>query len=93
MSAYIKNLQAIVAAQLADAAAGGPPALAQRIEAIIGDATTTRIQDLVRAVQADARAIGTVLRALGFRRERIWSGDDYALTRWKRTSATVSRTQ
>src|SRR4051794_3071851 len=88
MSAYIKRLGAIVAS--APATSAEAP-LARRITALVGAATITHVESLRQALNADPRAIGAALRELGFRRERIWSGDEYALTRWRRESSALVR--
>jgi len=83
MSAYIKILQERVSAA-ALASEASTPTLRDRIASIVGDATRTTIPDLQRSLDADARAIGAALRELGFQRRRIWSGEGYALTSWRR---------
>jgi len=84
MSAYIERLNRNVAAEVGRAAATRQPDLTTRVAAIVGDGTTTRIPELQRTLDADPRALGAVLRRLGFRRSRVWSGDEYALTQWQR---------
>src|SRR5947208_17197619 len=75
MSAYILRLRRLVAADVGNSDAS-EITLEGRVAAIVGDATTTSIPDLQRDLDADSRALGAALRRLGFRRERIWSGDD-----------------
>src|ERR1700736_3188247 len=75
ISSYIRKLQQSSAAE-AEHAAFARPGLEERVAAIVGEGTTTRIPDLQRVLDADARAIGSALRAMGFKRKRIWSGDD-----------------
>lgn len=86
-SSYIATLERVVLAEAEAARADASLSnLSTRVAAIIGNGTSTRIPDLQRSLGADPRAIGAVLRKLGFRRRRMWRGDDYALTCWQRAS-------
>lgn len=85
MSAFVKKLRAEAAARAASYVSLEQE-LQQRVAVAIGDRTTISIPELQRALYADPRAIGRALRALGYRRKRIWSGPDYAFTRWQRSS-------
>jgi hypothetical protein len=85
LACYIRQLDRIVLAEAeATSANARKGSLTARVAAIVGDGTTTRIPDLQRALDANPRALGAVLRELGFRRSRMWSGDDYAVTFWRR---------
>lgn len=88
MSYYLAELHRAVRAEneRASADASGN-SLTARVAGAVGDSTVARIPELQRALKADPRAIGAVLRELGFGRRRIWSGDDYALTCWFRDRA------
>jgi len=86
MSAYILRLRRLVAADVGNSDAS-ETTLEGRVAAVVGDAVAATIPGLQRTLDVDARDLGAALRRLGFKRERIWSGDDYALTRWRRPSA------
>jgi hypothetical protein len=85
MSSYIRKLERLVAAEH-QKLAGVQQTLVQKVAATLGNSDVARIPELQRTLGSDARAIGAVLRELGFRRRRVWSGDDYALTRWERNA-------
>jgi hypothetical protein len=90
-SCYIAELNRMMLAEAEAASAdSGRNSLSARVAAIVGDGTTARIPELQRTLNADPRAIGAVLRKLGFRRRRVWSGDDYALTCWRRRAPSVN---
>jgi hypothetical protein len=86
MSTYIRMPQERVRSEAAGMQAP-VPTLTDRIAALLGDAASTTIPDLQRALDADARAIGAALRELGFRRRRVWSGEGYALTSWRKAAS------
>ena len=85
ITAYVKKLREEDAARAASYVSPEQE-LQQRVAAVVGEGTTTRIPDLQRVLDSDPRAIGSALRALGFKRKRIWSGDDYALTCWRKAT-------